>query len=260
MRFDGTNELHRKTGFGLHQLRDRYIRLRTTLLFLCGLTAAVASYAETVDASVQVRMTQLDKSKDRLAGSAGVVVWLTSLSPEIADPVSSPKPGHYRLVQKDKKFTPHLLVIPTGSTVDFPNLDPFFHNVFSEFNGKRFDLGLYESGSSRTVHFDHDGVSYIFCNIHPEMSAVIITVSTPYFGVSAADGNIRLHAVPPATYSMHVWAEGSSTPDLNALSRRVVVNPSQKDLGIVDISVNSHLPAHKNKFGEDYQAPSDSVY
>ena len=87
-------------------------------------------------------------------------------------------------MQKDKTFTPHLLVIPTGSTVDFPNLDPFFHNVFSEFNGKRFDLGLYESGSSRTVHFDHDGVSYIFCNIHPEMSAVIVTLSTPYFGVS----------------------------------------------------------------------------
>ena len=241
------------------------VPLRTTLLLLCGLTAAVASYAETVDASVQVRMTRLDKStrlerKDRLAGSAGVVVWLTPLSPGTADPVSSPKPGHYRLVQKDKTFTPHLLVIPTGSTVDFPNLDPFFHNVFSEFNGKRFDLGLYESGSSRTVHFDHDGVSYIFCNIHPEMSAVIITVSTPYFGVSAGDGNITLHAVPPATYEMHVWAEGSSTPDLNALSRRVVVNSSQKDLGMVDISVNSHLPAHKNKFGEDYQAPDDTVY
>ena len=234
------------------------IQLRATLIFLCGLTAAGASYAETADASVQVRMTRLDKAKDRLAGSAGVVVWLTPLSPA-TDAVSGPKPGHYRLVQKDKKFTPHLLVIPTGSTVDFPNLDPFFHNVFSEFNGKRFDLGLYESGSSRTVHFDHDGVSYIFCNIHPEMSAVIITVSTPYFGVSTADGNITLHAVPSATYEMHVWAEGS-TPDLNALSRRVVVNPSQKDLGMLEISVNSHLPAHKNKFGEDYQAPDDSVY
>ena len=171
-----------------------------------------------------------------------------------------PKPGHYRLLQKDKTFTPHLLVIPTGSSVDFPNLDPFYHNVFSLFNGKRFDLGLYESGSSRTVHFDHDGVSYIFCNIHPEMSAVIVTVSTPYFGVSAADGSITLHAVPPATYEMHVWAEGSSAHDLNALSRRVTVAPSQKDLGIVDVTVDAHLPAHKNKFGEDYQAPNDSIY
>ena len=235
------------------------IRLRTTLLFLCGLTAAAGSYGETVDASVQVRMTGLDK-KDRLAGSAGAVVWLTPLSPGIADPVSSPKPGHYRLVQKDKKFTPHLLVIPTGSTVDFPNLDPFFHNVFSEFNGKRFDLGLYESGSSRIVHFDHDGVSYIFCNIHPEMSAVIVTLSTPYFEVSPADGSITLHAVPPGTYEMDVWAEGSSAQDLNALSRRVVVTASQRDLGVIDVTVDTHVPAHKNKFGEDYEDPKDSLY
>jgi plastocyanin len=234
--------------------------LRTTLVILCWLAAAGAGYAEKVDASVQVRVTRLDKSKDRLAASAGVVVWLTSVSPAIADPVSRPQPGHYRLVQKDKTFTPHLLVIPTGSTVDFPNLDPFFHNVFSLFNGKRFDLGLYESGSSRTVHFDHDGVSYIFCNIHPEMSAVIITVSTPFFGVSGADGNITLQAVPPASYEMHIWAEGGSTSDLNALSRRVVVTSSQRDLGVIDIKVDSHIPPHKNKFGEDYEAPNESIY
>jgi len=236
------------------------IPLRAALLILGSLCATTAIYAETVDASVQVRITRQGKAKDQPAASAGVVVWLTPLSPAMAGVASSPRPGHYRLVQKDKKFTPHLLVIPTGSTVDFPNLDPFFHNVFSLFNGKRFDLGLYESGSSRTVHFDHDGVSYIFCNIHPEMSAVIITVSTPYFGVSPADGNITLQAVPPASYEMHVWAEGGSTSDLNALSRRVVVTSFQRDLGVVDIKVDSHTPAHKNKFGEDYEAPNESIY
>jgi hypothetical protein len=236
------------------------ISLRAALLILFSLSATLACDAEAVDASVQVHMTRLGKATDQSAGSAGVVVWLTPLSPGMAEVVSRPRPGHYRLVQKDKKFTPHLLVIPTGSTVDFPNLDPFFHNVFSLFNGKRFDLGLYESGSSRTVHFDHDGVSYIFCNIHPEMSAVIITVSTPYFGISPADGNITLQAVPPATYEMHVWAEGGSANDLNALSRRVVVNSSQRELGVIDIKVDSHIPAHKNKFGEDYEAPSESIY
>ena len=235
-----------------------FIPLRTMLFLVCCAAFVGAGYPETVDASLQVHMTRLGKSVDQRAGSTGVVVWLTPLSPTIGD--SRPKPGHYRLLQKDKTFTPHLLVIPTGSSVDFPNLDPFYHNVFSLFNGKRFDLGLYESGSSRAVHFDHDGVSYIFCNIHPEMSAVVVTLSTPYFGVSAADGSVTLHAVPPATYEMHVWAEGSSAGDLNALSRRVTVAPSQKDLGIVDVTVNAHRPAHKNKFGEDYQAPNDSIY
>jgi plastocyanin len=229
------------------------------LLALCCVTAAAASYAEAVDATVQVRVTRLGKPTGQPAGSAGVAVWLTPTSPSTED-ISRPKPGHYRLVQKDKKFTPHLLVIPTGSSVDFPNLDPFFHNVFSLFNGKRFDLGLYESGSTRTVHFDHDGVSYIFCNIHPEMSAVIVTLSTPYFEVSPADGSITLHAVPPGTYEMGVWAEGSSAQDLNALSRRVVVTASQKDLGEIDVTVDTHVPAHKNKFGEDYQDPKDSLY
>jgi plastocyanin len=234
--------------------------MRAMLLFLCWVSTAATSHAETVDASVQVQMTRVGKSKDQPSGSAGVVVWLTPLSPATESAATRAKPGHYRLLQKDKTFTPHLLVIPTGSSVEFPNLDPFFHNVFSLFNGKRFDLGLYESGSSRTVHFDHDGVSYIFCNIHPEMSAIIVTLPTPYFGVSAADGNILLHDVPPATYEMHVWAEGGSTSDLNALSRRVVVAASQKDLGVVDVTVNAHVPPHKNKFGEDYQAPDDSLY
>jgi hypothetical protein len=230
------------------------------LLLLCSVAAAAAARAETVDASIQVRVTRPGKHIDQQAGSAGVVVWLTPLTHTIGEPVSALKPGHYRLVQKDKAFTPHLLAIPTGSSVDFPNLDPFFHNVFSLFNGKRFDLGLYESGSSRTVHFDHDGVSYIFCNIHPEMSAVIVTLSTPYYEVSPADGSITLHGIPAAAYEMHVWAEGSSARDLNALTRRVVLSSSQKDLGIIDVRIDSHFPPHKNKFGEDYQDPDDSLY
>jgi hypothetical protein len=88
-----------------------------------------------------------------------------------ASPAQTP-----RLVQKNKSFEPHILVIPAGSMVEFPNHDPFFHNVFSLFEGKRFDLGLYEAGTSRMVRFDRPGISYIFCNIHPEMSAVIITL------------------------------------------------------------------------------------
>ena len=84
---------------------------------------------------------------------------------------------HAVLRQKNKAFEPHLLVVTIGSNVEFPNDDPWFHNVFSLFNGKRFDLGLYEAGTTRTVHFEREGVSYIFCNIHPEMSAVVVVLS-----------------------------------------------------------------------------------
>ena len=85
-----------------------------------------------------------------------------------------------QLVQKDKSFQPSLLVVPAGGQVEFPNHDPFFHNVFSLFDGKRFDLGLYEGGSTQFVRFDKPGISFIFCNIHPQMSAVVIALNTPY--------------------------------------------------------------------------------
>ena len=217
-------------------------------------------HAEMVDVSLQVQAVSQGGTGPKPASAAGVVIWLTPITPTATNSTYLPKPGHFRLVQKDKQFTPHLLVIPTGSSVEFPNLDPFFHNVFSFFNGKRFDLGLYESGTSRTVHFDHDGVSYIFCNIHPEMSAVILTLSTPYYEVSPADGAVTLHGVPAATYEMHVWAQGSNPQDLNALSRRVIINSEQKDLGKVDVTIDSHPHPHKNKFGEDYQDPNESLY
>ena len=129
------------------------------------------------------------------------------------------------MAQQGKQFIPHLLVVRTGSSVDFPNLDPFYHNVFSLFNGKRFDLGLYESHSTRSVRFDREGVSYIFCNIHPEMGAVIISLSTPYFGVSSASGAVVIHAVPPGNYRLNVWAENVPNDALNALSRNVEITP-----------------------------------
>src|ERR1700739_1460596 len=134
----------------------------------------------------------------------GVVLWLTPVDVSLPPPVPGPSGNCPLLAQKNKQFVPHLLVVQVGSTVDFPNLDPFFHNVFSQFNGKRFDLGLYESGSNKTVRFDHEGVSYIFCNIHPEMSAVVIALSSPYVDISSQDGKIELHDVPSGSYEMHV--------------------------------------------------------
>ena len=233
------------------------IRNALSLLLCCGALAATL-HAETVEVTAKVDVTPTGDRSGKHANSGGVVVWLTPIEP--AASFSPPKPGHYRLTQKDKQFTPHLLVVPTGSSVDFPNLDPFFHNVFSLFNGKRFDLGLYESGSSRTVHFNHDGVSYIFCNIHPEMSAVVLTLPTPYYDVSATDGTVSLPSVPPAAYDLHVWVEGARAQDLQALSRRVVVTASEKDLGSIVVKVDAHTHPHKNKFGDDYQAPTDSIY
>src|SRR5256885_8877747 len=108
-----------------------------------------------------------------------------------------------RLAQHNKSFEPHVVVVPVGSVVAFPNRDPWFHNVFSLFEGKRFDLGLYEAGTSRAVHFDRPGISYIFCNIHPQMSAVVVTLNTPYWTFSDRNGHVTIANVPVGRYALH---------------------------------------------------------
>src|ERR1700690_3007829 len=148
------------------------------------------------------------------------VVWLTPVG-ATSDTAGAP-PMHAVLQQKNKTFVPHLLVVTRGSTVDFPNHDPWFHNVFSLFNGKRFDLGLYEAGTSKPVHFDREGVSYIFCNIHPEMSAVVVVLSSQYFATPNKEGEFSIASVPPGKYILHVWNENALPATLQALAREVL--------------------------------------
>jgi plastocyanin len=194
------------------------------------------------------------------SSSEDVVVWLTPQQGTLLPPAPA-KPAGYTLTQQGKQFIPHLLVVRTGSSVDFPNLDPFYHNVFSLFNGKRFDLGLYESHSRRSVRFDRDGVSYIFCNIHPEMGAVIISLSTPYFGVSTANGAVILRDVPPGSYRLNIWAEDVPNDSLAALSRIVEITPQKIDLGSFHLQATGDVMSHhKNKFGENYNAAPHDPY
>ena len=191
--------------------------------------------------------------------SPSTVVWLTPLGHPPS--VLPPPPGHFTLVQKNRTFSPHLLVVPVGSVVSFPNEDPFFHNVFSLFNGKRFDLGLYESGSSREVVFPREGVSFIFCNIHPQMSAVVIALATPLYDSAGSAGSFSIHPVPPGTYELHVWIEGAPQPDLDRLSRKIALAGSQSSTVTIDASGAYH-PArgHLNMFGKPYPPDNGAPY
>jgi hypothetical protein len=137
--------------------------------------------------------------------------------------------------------------------VDFPNHDPFFHNVFSLFDGNRFDLGLYEAGSTRRVLFDRVGICYIFCNIHPQMSAVVIVVDTPYFAVSDARGEIAIPHVPPGQYQLNFWEEHCAPQTLKELSRQVTVGEDATSLGSIHLQESDEpVTAHLNKYGKQY--------
>ena len=186
-----------------------------------------------------------------------VVVWLSPLGSRAP---AKFLPNHpLRLAQHNKSFEPHLLVVPVGALVQFPNHEPFFHNVFSLFDGKRFDLGLYEAGTTRNVSFDRPGVSYIFCNIHAEMSAVVIALDTPYYGISDAKGEVVIPQVPPGRYSLHVWYETALPEALNAMTREVSVTESSSTLGVLEIPAGPPATAHKNKYGMDYEPPTPST-
>src|SRR5208337_2948657 len=122
--------------------------------------------------------------------------------------------------------------VPVGTQVEFPNRDPFFHNVFSLFEGKRFDLGLYEAGSSRDVVFDKPGISYIFCDIHAEMSAVIIALPTPYYAIADRKGELVIPHVPAGRYMVHIWYEAALPQQLNSLTREVAISENESTLGL----------------------------
>jgi plastocyanin len=118
--------------------------------------------------------------------------------------------GHAVMDQRNETFVPHVLAITTGTTVDFPNSDRFYHNVFSLSKTKRFDLGRYAAGESKHVTFDRPGIVRVFCEIHSHMNAYILVFNHPYFAVTDDEGRYHIDNVPPGTYNVVAWHEGTS--------------------------------------------------
>jgi plastocyanin len=137
---------------------------------------------------------------------ADAVVWLEPVGGQT--PPQAPK-KKVVLDQRTSTFFPHVLAVQVGTTVDLPNNDRVFHNVFSFHDGKKFDLGLYPVGTVKRVTFDHRGLSRIFCNIHPNMAAYVMAVESPYFGVSDSQGRFTIASVPPGAYTYHAWRAGA---------------------------------------------------
>lgn len=182
---------------------------------------------------------------------SGVVVWLDPVGRE---PPAAP-PLTVEMIQKGKRFIPHVLAVPVGTTVEFPNLDPIFHNAFSNFSGQPFDTGLYPPGTSQKVRFRREGIVRVFCNIHSTMSAVIVVTRTPFVAVTGREGVFRIQDVPAGEYRMRVWHERATEATLKALERKIAVgeNGGEIQLPALRISESGFLEVpHKNKYGQDY--------
>jgi hypothetical protein len=222
---------------------------------LPALLFVLVTFSNAQDVTVRGVVNVLHHSKSK-SGSSDVVIWLTNVQTKVT---VSPGPT-VRLLQKDKQFTPHMLAVTAGTAIEFPNQDPFFHDVFSIYHGKPFDLGLYESGAIRKVRFSEPGVSYIFCNIHPEMSAVVVAMATPHFTVSARDGSFQISQVPSGKYKLEVWYELASESELKSLSREFEITAGDNTLSPMTLHASDAPHNHLNKYGEPYQLDKPSKY
>ena len=227
---------------------------RSAICFSFVWNLAVCPRAATVSGDVEItnsREAAVRKHKDY----TGVVVWL---EPAEGAAPAPPSPKRVQMVQREKTFTPHVIAIPSGSIVDFPNFDPIFHNAFSNFSGMPFDVGLYPPGKTRSVAFKQPGIVRVFCNIHPTMSAIIAVLSTPWFVVTPASGKFSIGNVPPGDYQLRLFHERAVPENLHALERRITVPGDELNLPLISISETGYIPApHLNKYGKEYPPVSE---
>lgn len=141
------------------------------------------------------------------------------------------RPAKFRVIeQRNKTFAPHLMAVPVGSTVAFPNFDSIYHNVFSLSQPQRFDLGLYKSGDMRQVVFDKPGIVRLGCNIHANMSAYLVVVDAPHYVVTEQDGGFSFRSLKPGTYKVQAWSELSAEPTTTEITVKAGDNQTTIDL------------------------------
>ncbi|HET8797671.1 MAG TPA: hypothetical protein VFO89_08290 [Thermoanaerobaculia bacterium] len=177
------------------------------------------------------------------------LVWLDPLGRAPKRP-----PQSFTMTTRSKTFLPHVMAVPAGSTIHFPNEDPIAHNLFSLTPGNTFDLGLYRKGAGKTHKFEAPGVVNVYCNVHPNMSAVVHVMNTPYYGFTDGQGNYSFD-VPPGKYRVTAWNEqgGMASQEIEVTAEGKVAG-----LGLLTIDGRTFRSTqHKNKFGQTYREPRD---
>jgi plastocyanin len=221
------------------------MRAVATIFFLF---LAVQSYAHEVSGIVEIFLKG-DKKKTDLST---VIVYLDPTN-SAGIPAES-KQKKFQMATRNKQFTPRALAVPVGSSVDFPNFDSIFHNIFSVSAPNQFDLGLYKGGESKAQSFQHPGVVKIFCNVHPQMSATIVVSASRYYTVADEKGNFSFGNVPNGSFQLRAYAEeGQAMQKIDVGDKPLQVKVT------IDGRTFKRLK-HKNKFGKDYSIDENERY
>jgi plastocyanin len=202
---------------------------------------ALAPVSEAQAGGQLVGRLALIEGRKSVAGAEGAVVWFV---PDARG--APPAAGRFTMETRRKQFDPRVLVVPTGSTVRFPNRDPILHNVFSVSGGNAFDLGLVPEGDGGAVRFREPGVVRVFCNVHHRMVGYVVVLDTPFHATPDASGRFRLAGLPDGPGELVVWHERAEP-----LVRRV--DPAAGPVSLALELTRPLVPPHMNKFGRPYE-------
>jgi len=196
----------------------------------------------------------------RVAGRIVILEKDNKPSPDLSDAVlyleapasvtTAAKPLTVEIAITDKTYAPHVVVVPVGSTVRFPNHDPFNHNVFSVSEPNSFDLGLYGRGEAKSYMFTHAGLVRVYCNVHPRMVAYVLVMENRYYAQPGNDGTFAIDNVPSGRYRLHVWHERIPSEVIKDVSPDGAGGEAE-----LQIALNARgykWQAHRNKYGHNY--------
>lgn len=216
------------------------------------LALALAFHLEGVAATVTGSVSFVTK-RGQNPNRAETLVWLDPVAP-----AKSARAETVQMITRSKTLVPHVLAVPVGSTVQFPNEDPIIHNIFSVSPTNPFDLGLYKRNSGKSETFEKPGVVNVYCNVHPNMSAVIHVMSTPYYTFANAAGAFSLTDVAPGKYRLAAWNEIAGVQQ-----SQIEVLPNGQTRGSVTLTLdarNHRATPHLNKHNQPYKRSRSNDY
>jgi plastocyanin len=216
--------------------------MRRAVVCLLSLSLAAGTAAPLAAGTVRGQVEMLEKEGKKAEDLSEVVVW-------VEGPKVAPPPAKATIEMRKKRFEPHLIVVPVGGEVAFPNMDSILHNAFSVSGENRFDLELYKKPKSRSHTFEHPGIVRVYCNIHPQMSAFVVVRDNPFWAQVGADGRFSIEGVPPGSWVVKAWHARAGE-----ISQPIQVSDTAAaDLALTLDASNYKQVKHRNKFGKRYK-------